>query len=336
MEHYAKERELKQYYEQHYGHSPSLSMPSVPSAQPNLHRSRSQGHAEEQLKTVKGYRVREQKPPAFLDQSDIPVRPKHQPRRPSIKVEIHQDLPTKPSSVFTNDLRKDTNSALPELYHEFVTTVNKLTEVGILCSRKSKFDTDVPGKLSFSSIAEHVNGQAFRLKVWGHEIGIEGMTAIDFSRQRAVQLASRTLERLLDRAYQLGQACSKAQSGDLKYDELPDISSDDGWESDASEHQEEIEDPTASLGFAIKSYLDSISLQIQTLSRLTRTVQDATLLDRGRNPEVEAVDSLVREVDLFFGSPEALQRYLVDGKFRGRKALEEARYTAGENVGASR
>lgn len=88
-----------------------------------------------------------------------------------------------------------------------------------------------------------------------------------------------------------------------------------------------------SLGFQIKSHLDSISLQIQTLARLTRAIQDATVVDRRVNPEVETVGKLVLEVDDFFGSPEALRRNSINEKFAGRKALEEARYAAGKPAG---
>lgn len=83
---------------------------------------------------------------------------------------------------------------------------------------------------------------------------------------------------------------------------------------------------TESLGFIIQSHLNSIQLQIQTLKRLTRSLQEAT---PDAKEEVIAVSSLVREVERFFGSPESLDRYPIDPKFAGKKALEEARYAAG-------
>jgi hypothetical protein len=43
--------------------------------------------------------------------------------------------------------------------------------------------------------------------------------------------------------------------------------------------------------------------------------------------EVVAVEALQKDIDRFFGSPEALRRYSIDERFAGGKALEEARHT---------
>jgi hypothetical protein len=58
---------------------------------------------------------------------------------------------------------------------------------------------------------------------------------------------------------------------------------------------------------------------------LTRSLQDATPDAR---EEVAAVASLVGEVGRYFGSDAAMQQYVVEKKFSGRRALEEARYAA--------
>lgn len=83
---------------------------------------------------------------------------------------------------------------------------------------------------------------------------------------------------------------------------------------------------TESLGFVIESHLQSIDLQAQMLKTLTRSLQDATL---GAKEEAVAVGGLVSEVGKFFGSQEAMDRYRIDTRFAGGKALEEARYAAG-------
>jgi hypothetical protein len=84
-------------------------------------------------------------------------------------------------------------------------------------------------------------------------------------------------------------------------------------------------DPTESIGYIINTSLRSIKLQIQNLKRLTRSLQEATPDAR---EEVAAVSSRVAEVTKYFGSDDALNRYAVDKKFSGRRALEEARYAA--------
>jgi hypothetical protein len=69
--------------------------------------------------------------------------------------------------------------------------------------------------------------------------------------------------------------------------------------------------------------LHSIKLQIQNLKTLTRSLQEAT---PDAKDEMQAVSSLVKEVDRYFGTEAALNRSQVDQKFSGRRALEEARF----------
>jgi hypothetical protein len=83
------------------------------------------------------------------------------------------------------------------------------------------------------------------------------------------------------------------------------------------------QDPTESLGYIIDASLHSIRLQIKGLKRLTRSLQEVT--PEGRE-EAVAVASLVEEAGRYFGSDAALDRYPVEKKYSGRRALEEARY----------
>ena len=72
--------------------------------------------------------------------------------------------------------------------------------------------------------------------------------------------------------------------------------------------------------------LHSIEVQIQTLKRLTRSLQEAT---PGAREELIGVTRLVEETAKYFGSDAALKQHSIDARFAGRKALDEARYTAG-------
>lgn len=100
------------------------------------------------------------------------------------------------------------------------------------------------------------------------------------------------------------------------------IAKQDGWLT----KRRNMKDVTESLGFIILAHLDSIRYQLQTLSRLTRSLQEAT---PDAKDEVIAVGDLVAEVDKFFGSHNALDRYSRNSDLAGGKALDEARYTAG-------
>lgn len=68
--------------------------------------------------------------------------------------------------------------------------------------------------------------------------------------------------------------------------------------------------------------LHSIAVQIQTLKRLSRSLQEAT---PSAKEEMTGVTNLVEETAQFFGSDAALMHYSIDPRFAGRKALDEAR-----------
>lgn len=87
------------------------------------------------------------------------------------------------------------------------------------------------------------------------------------------------------------------------------------------------EDLTESTAYIISSSLHSIKLQIQHLKRLSRSLQDAT---PGAKEELAVVSSLVGDVGRYFGSDDAMQKNGVDKKFSGRRALQEARWAAGQ------
>lgn len=88
----------------------------------------------------------------------------------------------------------------------------------------------------------------------------------------------------------------------------------------------DLDDPTEAPGFVIHTLLHSIEVQIQTLKRLTRSLQEATPSAR---EEVVNVTRLVEETAQYFGSDTALRRHSIDSTYAGRKALEEARHAAG-------
>lgn len=87
-------------------------------------------------------------------------------------------------------------------------------------------------------------------------------------------------------------------------------------------------DVTESLGFIILAHLHSIRHQMQTLSTLTRSLQEAT---PDAKDEVVAVGDLVAEVNKFFGSHNALDRYSRESNLTGGEALDKARYIAGRS-----
>jgi hypothetical protein len=216
LEHYERERGLQRRSDRYYG-QPPVDRLVVPSVTPSRHRSRSTGETYE---------------PLFLypETKGLPVRQKK--LRQSIKVEIRPDPTEKPSAPFMNS-----QSALPQIHLQLVALLGMLSEISNQCSRNRFVEAASPQDLTFSKITEQVKGYGFALNLWSHEVNMENLTDIDTSRRRAIESASRTLERLLDRAYQLSQACAKASASDLRFEPLPKVESDSEWESYDSEDE---------------------------------------------------------------------------------------------------
>jgi hypothetical protein len=279
--------------------------------------------------------------------SQLPVRYERKPqqqKRPSIKVEIHQDNP--PSSTVgsaTKPRRSPSASphsptAQPQLQYQYAMLQNKLSQISNACAPYVKVEAANPEDLTHGKIAELAASYAFDLEVWAHVANLEGMAMIDPRKKRVVDAASHSLDRLLDRVTDLNDACLQAKPRDLKFEVLPQVDDDNLFEDGNDDryvqannegpatlltNRRSESDPTEALSFIIHSSLHGIELQIQNLKRLTRTLQEAT---PDAKEEVVAVAKLVAETVKYFGSQEALDRYRIDNKFAGRKGLEEARY----------
>ncbi|KAH8724563.1 hypothetical protein GQ44DRAFT_827244 [Phaeosphaeriaceae sp. PMI808] len=249
--------------------------------------------------------------------------------RPKIKVNIIQEHPP----VFRPKDRAPgkspsasprSPSGQPQLQLKYIQLQNWFADINLTCLRYADVEAANPRDLSFAKISEQVRGFEFDLKAWSHVANIQNMAKSEVPRDAigVTDAAARNMDRLIDRAMELNEACSKAKPNDLKFRGLAKIDDEESIFDSNNDDQEQ--DLTESLGYIIDSGLHSIKLQIQNLKRLTRSLQEATPDARD---EVVAVASLVKETEKYFGSEEALNRYCVDRKYGGRRALEEARLT---------
>jgi hypothetical protein len=176
--------------------------------------------------------------------SQLPVRyegkPQHQ-KKPSIKVEIHQDNP--PSSTSGLAIRKKKSpsasprspTAQPELQYQYATLQNKLEKVSNTCARYLNVEAAEPQDLTFEKIVEQTKAFAFDLQVWAHLANLDGMARIDSRKRGVVNAASLSLDRLLDQVTELNDACSRAQPRDLKFKKLPEVDDDRLFEDEDDE-----------------------------------------------------------------------------------------------------
>ncbi|KAL6709478.1 hypothetical protein ACN47E_001413 [Coniothyrium glycines] len=351
MERRDRERQMKRYHDGKYPSSSSSHHRStsdrlcVPVFETPVRKVRSDETPDRSRESSpRTYNVQERRPgpaPAYdydltsepILPSQLLVRQDHKPRhqkKPSIKVQIHQDNPPSSASHRGTTPSRSPNAsprsptARPQLQYQYETLQNKLSQVVSSCAPYLKVEAANPRDLTFSKIADQVEGFAFELRLWAYTSHLEGLARVDVEKRRVVEIASRNLDRLASRVSELADACLQARPKDLKMPALPEVEDDDNLFGTEANSQR-IEDPTESLGFIIQSSLHSIELQLQGLKRLSRSLQEAT---PDAKDEVVAVSKLVEEVAKYFGSQEALDKYSIDEKFAGGKALEEARYAS--------
>ncbi|KAJ4365894.1 hypothetical protein N0V83_008516 [Neocucurbitaria cava] len=359
-----RERQMKRYHDSRYAStatpeqrstSDRLGVPVFESTRRN--RSNSDIARRKEESPAARYNVQEVRPnpnstydysltsePALPSQLPVPHKwkPQQHRKKPSINVEIHQDNPpssTPPSATSTHTPRRSPSAsprsptAQPQLQYQHATLQTALAQITTTCNAYLEVEAADPRDLTFTKISDRVKGFSFDLQVWAHVVSLDSMAQIDSRKRRVVEAASRGLDRLIERVGELNDACKEAKPRDLKYRALPAVDDDDddedmfGNDDDEADGDEGSEqaDPTESLGFIIQSSLHSIELQIQTLKRLSRALQEAS---PDAKDEVVQVGALVEEVAKYFGEQDALDRYGIDGKFAGGKALKEARYAA--------
>ncbi|EDU45817.1 hypothetical protein A1F94_002699 [Pyrenophora tritici-repentis] len=344
-----RERQMKRYHDSQYGRSSSSRYFNQPTSPDRLgvpvfeinRKPRSSSHSDARERELKkDYNVREVRPgPAvFNDEeyardsnplSQLPVRTKPKPqhqKKPSIKVDIHQDKPPIPSMDSASTPKRSPNASprspivQPQLLYQFEMVQNKLSQINKTCAPYIDVEAAKPQDLTFEKISEQANAFSFDLEVCAHITNLDGLAAYDLRKKGVLDAASKGLDRLIDSITELNSACSQAKPKDLKFEKLPKVDDDNLFNEDDYDGDEP--HYTDSLSFVIHACLHSIELQIQNLKLLSRTLQEATPDARD---EVDAVSRIVAESVKYFGSKEALRRYSIDERFSGRKALEEAR-----------
>lgn len=241
------------------------------------------------------------------------------PSRPKIKVQVHQQhspesrpdrntprrspnrsprtprTPRSAKSARSHDpsprSSKSTGS-LPVLPFYFASVQRKLEAVIAACEPHSDIEAATPRDLTFAKIADEVEGCAFQLRSWSQTVDLNDMIKIDRSKRDHMDLTTRTLERLENRADKLRDACRMAKPQDLKWKPLPDDVDDEGSYNSNVENLDRLGDVTDSLGFKIHSLLDSLRSQTHILFRMTRSLQEATPNARD---EVTVVEKLVKD-----------------------------------------
>jgi hypothetical protein len=243
-----RERQMKRYHNSHLSPIDAQSSDRlyVPTFEPTHRRSRSHEHfVVRKEEPVRSYALREAVPASLSYSSEeaarsveLTPRPgRTRPRKPSIKVQIHQDNPPTPfSSRRTPSASPGASprspSAVPQLQFQYATLQQELKKIGVTCTPYVHVEPAQPHDLTFAKISEQCKGFEFELEVWSYVVNIDDMARIDGRKRKIVEATSRTLDGLIGRVTALCKECSKAKPEDLKVELLlePEDDQSDGEE----------------------------------------------------------------------------------------------------------
>jgi hypothetical protein len=166
--------------------------------------------------------------------------------RPKIKIPpviIQKELPEsnttnqKPGRSPDGSLRSPTGQ--PQLQYKYLLLQNKLADISLACVRYIDVEAANPRDLTFEKIFEQVKGFEFDLRVWSNVANIENVARRDVPEEaRAVtEAASRNMDRLIDRATDLHDACSTAKPSDLKLQDLPKVDDNEAMFEEIGDEQ---------------------------------------------------------------------------------------------------
>jgi hypothetical protein len=132
-------------------------------------------------------------------------------------------IPTVVSQEHLSDFR------MPHLLHyKYLKLQSKLTDVTLACMQYNQVEAANPQDLTFEKLSEQVTGFLLDLQLWYRVANIKNLARRDLPEgaRNITDAALWAMDRLIDRADGLHNACSNARPDDLKFDELPEIKDD--------------------------------------------------------------------------------------------------------------
>jgi hypothetical protein len=117
---------------------------------------------------------------------------------------------------------------ISHLVFKYLQLQSKLTDVALACKRYNQVEAANSQDLTFEKLSEQVTGFVSDLRLWYRITNMQNLAQSNLPEggRDISDAASRAMDRLIDRAEALHNACSNARPDDLKFDELPEINDD--------------------------------------------------------------------------------------------------------------
>jgi hypothetical protein len=159
--------------------------------------------------------------------SRVPVYERPKVKIPPVVVQEHppdSKTPDKKSGKSPNASPRSPASQ-PQLQYKYLVLQNKFADIILACVRYINVEAANPRDLTFEKLSEQVKGFAFELRVWSHVANFQNMARSNITKdaKTVTDATSRNMDRLIERAEELHEACLEAKPGDLKFDSLPKI-----------------------------------------------------------------------------------------------------------------
>jgi hypothetical protein len=162
--------------------------------------------------------------------------------RPKIKIPpvIVQEHPPDQKPGVSPSASPRSPSGQPQLQYKYLVLQNKLADIILACVRYIDVEAAHPKDLTFEKISEQVKGFTFELRVWNQIANIQNMARRDVPEdaKAIADAASRNMERLVERATGLHDACLEAKPNDLRFEELERVDDEDGMFEDVKDVEE--------------------------------------------------------------------------------------------------
>jgi hypothetical protein len=161
--------------------------------------------------------------------------------RPKIKIPpvIVQEHPPDQKPGVSPGASPRSPSGQPQLQYKYLVLQNKLADTILACIRYIDVEAAHPKDLTFEKISEQVKSFTFELRVWSQIANIENMARRDVPEdaKAIADAASRNMERLIERAIELHDACLEAKPSDLKFEQLEKVDNEDTMFEDVEGEQ---------------------------------------------------------------------------------------------------
>lgn len=190
---------------------------AVPTYETSSRRQRASSDTHSTNRSARHFNITEVRPNLGDPVRHVPTmeKPREKPSAPPPLI-IHQHPSISSPIDASNRSRNASPISPPQLQHKYALLQQALDNITSKCQKYINVEGASPADLTFQKICDQVQGLAFDLKVWHHVCNIQNIATAG-AVVAVADTAALILDRMIERAAELRDACSRAKPGDLKF-----------------------------------------------------------------------------------------------------------------------